>query len=208
MTDATDHRPPRARNPLIFWIVLALGGAGVFVYLLLVTTPSSSPQGPPVGHSLGYLQLEGLTGGAKNVSLDDLQGRVTLLNYWGTWCPPCLREFPELVKLGEKFADRDGFRMVLVSCGGEGDDSSLDLLRHETEDFLASRGLMLPIYADQNAASRRAMMLILEQDVMPYPTTLIFDRQGVIRGYWPGYSRHAVGEMTDLIERLLAEPAN
>lgn len=210
MTDATDHPQPPKRSPVIYWIVPVLAAAGLFAYLLFVTTPGGTPpgnQGPLVGHRLTYLQLEGLTGGAKNVSLDDLPGRVTLVNYWGTWCPPCIIEFPELVELGEKFAGRDDFRMVLVSCGGEGDDSSLDLLRHDTEAFLESRKLMLPIYADPSAASRRAMMLLLGQDVMPYPTTLILDRQGVIRGHWAGYDRRAVRAMTDLIEQLLAEPS-
>ena len=50
------------------------------------------------------------------------------------------------------------------------------------------------------------MVLLLGFPAMAYPTTLIFDRQGVIRGLWQGYHRRAAREMGQLVERLLAEP--
>ncbi|MEX0678535.1 MAG: TlpA disulfide reductase family protein [Pirellulales bacterium] len=208
MTDATD--PPAARNgrPVRFWLTLAVLAAGVFVYVLLITTPTGGPkgtEGPAIGRRLGYLRLEGLTGEAGEVSLDDLEGRVTLLNYWGTWCPPCLREFPEIVELDERFGGRDDFRLYAVSCG-QRDDPTLDELRDETESFLASRRFTLPTYADPNGASRKAMVLVLGLGEMAYPTTLVFDRQGVIRGFWPGYHPRAAREMAELIEQLLAAP--
>lgn len=198
--DATD-RPRGVR----FWITLALVAAGVLVYVLLVTTPADGPsgtKGPAIGRRLGYLHLEGLTGGAQNVSLDDLEGRVTLVNYWGTWCLPCLREFPDIVELRDRFSGHDDFRLYAVSCG-EGNDHSLGELRAETETFLSSRQVTMPTYADANGASRQAMVLVLGLGEMAYPTTLVLDRQGVIRGFWRGYDRGAAREMSDLIEQLL-----
>ncbi|MEX0978027.1 MAG: TlpA disulfide reductase family protein [Pirellulales bacterium] len=208
MPDATDTKGQLKSRPVRFWITLALLAAGLFVYILLVTTPTAAPsgtEGPAIGRQLGYLRLEGLSGEARSVSLDDLQGRVTLINYWGTWCPPCLREFPEIVELGLRFAAREDFRLVAVSCG-QRDDPTLDELREQTAAFLQSRAVAMPIYADQNAASRRAMMLLLGLEDLAYPTTLVLDRQGLIRGFWQGYHRGAASEMSELVERLLAEP--
>jgi thiol-disulfide isomerase/thioredoxin len=206
MADATD--PPPATRPLRIWIALALLAVAALVYTILVP-PHDEPrgtQGPAIGRRLQYLRLEGLTGGAQDVAITDLEGRVTLLNYWGTWCPPCLREFPDVVELDQRFAGRKDFRLYAVSCG-ERDDPALDDLRKTTEAFLASRLVDLPTYADRNAASRRAMMLVLGLSQVAYPTTLVFDRQGVIRGFWQGYHPRAAAEMGDLVEQLLTEEA-
>jgi thiol-disulfide isomerase/thioredoxin len=208
MADATDAQGQLKSRPVRFWITLSLLAAGLFVYVVLVTTPTPAPsgtEGPAIGRRLASLRLQALSGEARGVSLDDLQDRVTLINFWGTWCPPCLREFPEIVELGLRFAPREDFRLYAVSCG-ERDDPTLDGLREQTADFLQSRQITMPIYADQNADTRRAMMLTLGLDDLVYPTTLVLDRQGVIRGFWQGYHHGAASEMSELVERLLAEP--
>jgi len=209
MTDATEGQKPREARPARFWVTLAVLAVGVFVYTLLVTSREGpkGTEGPAIGRQLGYLRLEGLTGGTHAVSLDDLGGKVTLVNYWGTWCPPCLREFPQIVELHERFAGRDDFRLYAVSCG-EMSDATLDELRATTEAFLKTRQTTLPTYADQNGASRQAMVLLLGLGEMAYPTTLVLDRKGVIRGFWQGYDPRAAGQMSALVERLLKEPAS
>jgi thiol-disulfide isomerase/thioredoxin len=210
MTNATKPRTGLAGRSAGFWITLAVLAAAIFAYVMLVTRPANGPSGatgPAVGRRLGYLELEGLTGGAPSVSYDDLRGRVTLLNYWGTWCPPCVREFPDIVALADKFAAHDDFRLYAVSCG-QGDDRDLNELRAETESFLEAAESKLPTYADLNGASRRAMATQLGLDGMAYPTTLLIDRQAVIRGFWVGYNPSAADEMARLIQQLLDEPAD
>lgn len=206
--DATDQpRPPQPR-PVSYWVILAALAGGIFLYVALVTRPGNPPrgdEGPAVGHSLAYLQLEGLTGEARRVTLGDLRGRVTLLNYWGTWCPPCVQEFPHIMGFAKKYSSSDDFRLYAVSCG-TGYDESLGELRAETESFLDSRKASLPTYSDQNAASRTAMVQQFSLGNMAYPTTLILDREGVIRGFWVGFDHRAPEAMESLIEKLLAEP--
>jgi len=133
-----------------------------------------------------------------------LEGRVTLINYWGTWCPPCIREFPDIARIAELFGGREDFRLYAVSCG-QGHDAGLNELRGETSALLKSLGSDLPTYSDQNGGSRQAMALVLSEQ-MAYPTTLVLDRGGAIRGFWQGYDPRAAREMTGLIEQLLAEP--
>ncbi len=49
-----------------------------------------------------------------DVSLDRVRGKVTLVNFWATWCAPCKKELPDLVELSRQYADR-GFRVVGVA---------------------------------------------------------------------------------------------
>jgi len=200
--NANDPQPRSAS----FWVALVLVSAGVLAYVTFLNTRPEEPigtKGPAIGRTLGYLELEGLTEGAGRVTRDDLSGRVTLVNYWGTWCPPCLREFPQIARIAGQFRTEEDFRLYAVSCG-QAADPSIDELREPTAKFLESRGNPFPAYADQNGASRQAMVGSLGVE-MVYPTTLLVDRGGVIRGFWQGYHSRAGQEMSELIELLLRD---
>ena len=200
---------PQGRSRARSWLSLVLLAALVLMYVVLVGGPgrqSEGTQGPAIGRRLPYLQLEPLTGDSQPVSLEDLRGRVTLVNSWGTWCPPCRREFPEIVELAARFGKQENFRLYAVSCSQESDEH-LDTLRSETVGFLKESKVTLPTYADENAASRRALAIALDLEGFAYPTTLVLDRQGTIRGFWVGYSPRAAREMAAVIQELLAEPA-
>ena len=55
------------------------------------------------------------------VTFDKFQGKVVLFNLWATWCPPCIREMPELNALQAQYKD-DGFIVVPVASGQQGDE--------------------------------------------------------------------------------------
>ena len=55
---------------------------------------------------LGCSQPDLLTSENKKVFLDDLKGKWILINYWADWCPPCIKEIPELNKLNSQFGDQ------------------------------------------------------------------------------------------------------
>ncbi len=199
--------PTQERNRAV-WIWVLLAASAAIIYIYFAAGGRSSPRGttgPMIGHKLGYLELEPLTGASKSVSIDDLAGRVTLINFWGTWCGPCNLEFPHLLELAAQFEKNDAFRVYPVSCGVERDDADLAPVRDETEAFLKARQTSIPTYADQNAASRRA--LVVELDLaggqFAYPTTVILDRTGRIRGFWVGYDQADTAEMRSLIKDLL-----
>ncbi|MEX2113204.1 MAG: TlpA family protein disulfide reductase [Pirellulales bacterium] len=203
---ATDSQPKSpARSGAWGWILLALVAAGSFAYLVVATAPSARDAGtsnPAVGRTLQYLRLEPLAGGGDYVSIDDLRGRVSVINFWGTWCGPCIREFPDLVQMAERFADREDFRFYPVSCG-QGEDIEVDELRLATEEFLQARNVQLVTYSDQNAATRHALSMLLSLPQFAYPMTLVVDQSGKIRGFWVGYDPRYVGHMTSLVQELL-----
>jgi thiol-disulfide isomerase/thioredoxin len=205
---ATDSRTkPSGSSAVWGWILLALVAAGSFAYLVVATSPELRDAGtnnPAVGRTMQYLRIEPLVGGGDYVSVDDLEGKVSVVNFWGTWCGPCIREFPELLEMAEHFADRDKFRFYPVSCG-QGEDNELDELKAATEEFLQARNVELATYSDQHASTRHALSMLLSMQQFGYPMTLVIDQSKRIRGFWVGYDPRAIGQMRELVEELLVE---
>jgi cytochrome c biogenesis protein CcmG/thiol:disulfide interchange protein DsbE len=155
---------------------------------------------PAVGQRLPRLQLQPLTGGGKPVGLDGLAGRIVLLNFWGTWCPACLAELPDMAWIAEKFRNRPDFSFLAVSCG-QTLPEDLGQLRLDTTTLLFSEHIPMPTYADPGGITRRSVDRIVGLKTLPL--TLILDRGGVIRGVWVG--RASKGELEELIGQLLEE---
>lgn len=150
-----------------------------------------------IGQPLAQLSLKPLTGDARPVELSDLKGKVVLLDFWGTWCPPCIEEFPHIAFIAAKYKHRRDFVCLPVSCGG--DSEKYDELRSGTVEFLQSYKLDLPTYWDPGEYSRAGVAMAAE--FTGYPTTLVLDRQGIIRGFFVGYAR---GEERE-IEKCVAD---
>jgi thiol-disulfide isomerase/thioredoxin len=156
------------------------------------------------------LHLEPLVGAPQPVTIDQLSGKVVLLNFWGPWCMYCRVEIPELVALNNELKDRADYQFLSISCSGGADlESNQHRLRDDTADYLRETGYDFAVYWDPESRARRALMDATRQPDgrVGYPTTVVLDREGVIRGVWPGYSTSVVKEMTDLIHELLREAA-
>ncbi len=141
------------------------------------------------------------------VSLDDptipvpaLAGKVTLLNFWGTWCPPCRQELPGLVRIAGRLADEPRFQFVAVSCGSGGDDADLP---RETTAFLTSR--QLPIAAWGFAEAVAAMHFSLAYGLEAYPTTYLIGPDARVRHVWTGYRSSDEARIAAAIVALLRE---
>jgi cytochrome c biogenesis protein CcmG/thiol:disulfide interchange protein DsbE len=166
-----------------------------------------APQGaahPALGKRLPLLALEPLTGGGSPVRLEDLAGKVVLVNFWGTWCPPCRTELPHLVALAKEFGQHPNFRIYLVSCA-PGRDEDLDDLKQDTEKFLAQMNYDVPAYADPDLKTRLAFHRVAT--LRGFPTTFVLDGQGVLRGIWSGYNPKVPGEIRRLVTELLGPPS-
>ena len=153
-----------------------------------------------VGKKLPRLELAGLTGDSAEMKLADLSGQVVLIHFWGTWCPPCVEEFPHIDEIAKKHADRDDFRLFAVSSA-EDIDPDLDDLRAETEAFLKTQKSDLPIYTD--VADRTRSSVERTAGWRGYPNTVILDGEGVIRGVWLNHAKGIAEQMDALIEELL-----
>jgi cytochrome c biogenesis protein CcmG/thiol:disulfide interchange protein DsbE len=190
-----------ARWLVLVIIVLAL--VGPLIYSKLFPLRVDAENAPGVGEKLSLIQLEPLTTADDSLTAADLQGKVVLMNFWGTWCPPCVAELPHIADINDKFRDRADFKLLAVSCGGNRGNEDIPQLRQATTDLLDSKNIRMPTYADPRQETRTAVSQVAGFN--GYPTTLILDREGVIRGVWKGYSTDAPGQMESLINRLLSE---
>ena len=160
------------------------------------------PMPPPAAEKLSQLELLPLTGDSQPVTLAELEGRVVLINFWGTWCPPCLVELPHIAEIEKRFRDDPDFKLLAVSCNYEIPEDVADL-RSKTSEFLQQVNIDMPTYVDPEGVSRSAVDDAV--GFQGYPTTLLLDRQGVIRKVWAGYTPGVEKEMEKLISQLLEE---
>lgn len=151
---------------------------------------------------LQNVQLEPLVHAEGPIRSEDLQGKVVVLNFWGTWCPPCLMELPHLAELERKYRGQEGLLFLAVSCG-PGPQEDLEAIRSQTTALLANQGFQMPTYLDPGFITRRAVAEAV--GFAGYPTTLVLDRQGYIRRVWVGFDRQMPEQLDRLIQELLAE---
>ncbi|SHI53034.1 Peroxiredoxin [Malonomonas rubra DSM 5091] len=100
-----------------------------------------------------------------NVSLADLKGKVVILNFWATWCPPCREEMPSMEMLHRKFKDQG---LVMLAVNVEKDGKSL------VDAFLKRTPYSFPILLDVDAEVQNMYK------VFRFPETYIIDRNGNI----------------------------
>jgi cytochrome c biogenesis protein CcmG, thiol:disulfide interchange protein DsbE len=114
--------------------------------------------------------LQGLDGEA--VSLQSLRGKVVLVNFWATWCPPCKAEMPDLDALQREYGEDKDF--VVLGVNVEEDAEAV-------KSFAEQHRLSFPIVLDRDGS-----VTTKQFGVRPLPTTFIIDREGFIRDAWNG----------------------
>ncbi len=130
-----------------------------------------------------------LAGG--EVSLTPAPGEVLLIDFWATWCKPCVRSMPELLAVDRRLEDKP-FRMVLVN-----QDFGADARRDLVRSFARSHAIEgLPVAIDKGGAA-------LSWGVSRLPTTIIIDASGVVRHRWTG--AQDADTVVRLVQQLLAE---
>lgn len=131
------------------------------------------------------LKLKGLDG--NTVSLADYRGKVVLLNFWATWCPPCVKEIPSLNRLQQRLSGRP-FAVVSVDVG-EGAEQVAAFLKKVPAEY--------PVLLDIDGVT------VPDWDLRAFPTSYVIDREGRLRyGYYGGLEWDA-DEVVGLIEGLL-----
>ncbi|MEF3194043.1 MAG: TlpA family protein disulfide reductase [Halothiobacillaceae bacterium] len=116
------------------------------------------------GHPLPpALALPGLDGKAHDLASQ--HGKVVLVNFWASWCPPCVHEMPSMQQLWSDWGGR-GFEILAVNLGEQA---------AVVGDFVARHGLTFPILLDPARVAAKAWR------IHAYPTSFLIDRHGRIR---------------------------
>lgn len=125
-----------------------------------------------------------------SLRLADLQGKVVLLNFWATWCPPCREEMPAIEALFQAYHEQ-GF----VVLGVAGDTKGKEVVA----PFVAEQNLTFPILLDPDNRVAK------QYHVNGIPTIYLLDRQGRVAGSMTGGADWNSPEARALIERVLQE---
>ncbi|MHC4757241.1 MAG: TlpA family protein disulfide reductase [Planctomycetota bacterium] len=136
---------------------------------LQVSKNASNTQRPNrivVGQQFPRLKFKNLQGTATDI--DKLQGKVVLIDFWATWCPPCRDEMPAVVSLYNRYRNR-GFEIIGISL-----DSDINKLN----TYLAEKQITWPQHYD---GKRWDNMIAVRFGVKAIPTTVLIDKQGIVR---------------------------
>ena len=118
--------------------------------------------------------------------LSDMKGKVVVLNFWGSWCGPCVEEMPSLVQLQQRFKDK-GLTVVGISIDVDG-DAYHKFLKDYKIDFPTVRD------PDQKTSSLYGSF--------KWPETYIIDRNGVVRRKFIGAVEWSQPEIVDFLNKL------
>jgi len=139
-------------------------------------------QGDPAAPALA---LTGLDRHAHNLA--DYRGRAVLINFWASWCPPCVREMPSMQRLSQKLAEKP-FTILAVNMAEP---------QPEVRAFLARFHPGFPILLDQDGAALK------QWKVFVFPTSYVIDTEGRIRFGVYGEVEWDAPETLGIIEGLL-----
>ena len=123
------------------------------------------------------------------VSLEDLKGKVVLIDFWATWCPPCLQAVPGLKRLQGRMKEQP---FVIVGI-------SADRSRSAWESFIVGKSLNWHQYLDERGQLSRSF------NIEAFPTYLLVDHEGIIRHAWRGYSGSVDGDIESKAKKLIKE---
>jgi thiol-disulfide isomerase/thioredoxin len=128
----------------------------------------TEPVSPLVGKPAADFTLSDLSGRKQRLSA--LKGKVVLLDFWATWCGPCRRELPTIVKLHKELSPR-GLAVVAVNVGEP---------RATVSGFVKQNQLTLPVWLDSDT------QVSAKYGASSIPTLVVIDRAGKVTAYKVG----------------------
>jgi cytochrome c biogenesis protein CcmG/thiol:disulfide interchange protein DsbE len=155
------------RHWALVMLVIFLAGSGWTLASRLPPNSTSGGQPPPsprVGFSAPDFTLDLLSGG--QVTLSGMQGKVVVINFWTTWCPPCKAEMPALEKVYRAFKDL-GLEVLAVNSTNQDDEADM-------VTFVQELDLSFPVPLDLTGA------VSAMYNLQGLPSTYFIDGDGVI----------------------------
>jgi len=173
---------------LIFVLITLAGSAGLAAAADISTLiQNADMQALPAGTSIVDFSLHDLSG--NNVRLSDFSGKVVLLNFWATWCPPCRAEIPQLESLYKEYKDKG-----LVVLGVDLQEAPAGV-----RDFVSKNKMTYPVLLDTSGQIGGSY------GVRSIPTTYLVDKQGNVTSGTLGSRDWVTPSMKALLDALLGK---
>jgi peroxiredoxin len=122
----------------------------------------------------------------RTVTLSQLKGQVVVLNFWATWCPPCIEEMPSLVEMQQRMKAK-GVTVLAVSVDADG-EAYRQFVKDHNVNLLAVRD------ADQKSNTLYG--------TFKFPETYVIDRDGIVRRKFIGAVDWTEPEVIDFLGKL------
>jgi len=151
----------------------------------MLPLPTQAQQNKVTAYDFRLKDLDG-----KVHRLSDYQGKVVIVDFWDTWCPPCRKGIPEFVELHKAYGDR-GFVMIGIAGARLGEDAVRAFVRQNRVPYV------------NLLATKEVYKGFGPIDAIP--TTFVIDQQGYIHQRYVGYTPKSVFERD--IKTLLARKA-
>jgi cytochrome c biogenesis protein CcmG/thiol:disulfide interchange protein DsbE len=153
------------------------------VYLTILSACYSGSRPPRIGSNAPDFTVQDAE---RTVKLSDFRGQVVVLNFWATWCPPCVEEMPSLVEMQRRMKVK-GVTVVAVS---------MDVDQSAYRQFLKDHNVNLLTVRDPGQKSNNLY------GTFKFPETYVIDRNGVMRRKFIGAVDWTEPEITDFLGKL------
>ncbi len=144
------------------------------------------------GHAFPTLKFASLNG--EQVNLANLKGKVVLIDFWATWCDPCLRAMPDLVKTYREYHDQ-GFEIIGIS---------LDKNQSQLEQYMQDKGITWQQYYDGLGWSNK---MAKRFGVRGIPHIVLIDKNGIVH-FNTNYDRKKFPLNSDELKHAVAKLCN
>ena len=160
----------------------------IFYGLFLLMSCGALAGGPEEGKPAPHLEGRYLDG--TSFGIQDMQGKVVVVNFWATWCPPCREEMPILEVIYRKYRDQ-GLEVIGISIDDKADELNV---KAAMKPYSYHAALLGAVRADEFGRIWRV------------PLTFVIDRHGILRkDAWHRESGINASEMEKVVVPLLAE---
>lgn len=167
------------------WVRLAYFGSLVFacIFLAILSGCYSGTRPARIGSIAPDFMVQDAD---RSVTLSQFRGQVVVLNFWATWCPPCVEEMPSLVEMQRRMKAK-GITVVAVS---------IDVDQDAYKKFLKLHGVDLLTVRDPEQKTPKLY------GTSGWPETFIIDRNGVMRRKFVGAVDWTAPEVTDFLGKI------
>ncbi len=153
----------------------------VLIGIILLAACNSGSHPPRIGSAAPEFTIPD---GTRSVSLDQFRGKPVVLNFWATWCPPCIQEMPSLVQLQKQLGDK----VTILAVSEDDDDNAYkQFVKDHNVDLLTVRD------------TRRSNELY---GTFKFPETFVIDKDGKILRKFIGAQEWTSPEIVDYLKKL------
>ena len=153
----------------------------LFCLVLLLASCNTGSHPPRIGNEAPDFTI---TDAQQTVSLDQLRGKPVVLNFWATWCPPCVEEMPSLVQLHKELGDK----VTILAVSEDADDAAF-------RQFIHDHGVDLLAVRDTQHKNEL-------YGTFKFPETFIIDRNGKIVRKFIGATNWTAPDILDYLNKL------